>query len=182
VEFACDQYDITTNDIKGKIESFMKDRGLYILEQAKINKDIGAAIVQNKLGKLHDTLEKGKILSNKKHDEAFKEKVESFIRALNIGKKHELRKVDVALFQSDSEKALYEKYETIKQRVLDAQYNEKIVLEELEKLAEPIHIFFEKNMVMDKDEAIKNNRIALLTQISELLRSFADLTLIEWKK
>lgn len=182
LEFACDQYNIKTNDIKEKIELFMKDRGLYILEQANINKDIGSAIVQNKLGKLHDTLEKGKILSDKRHDEAFKSKVEAFIRVLNIGKKHEESNIDVSLFQTDSEKALYAKYEEAKQHVLEAQYDETIILEELEKLAEPIHLFFEKNMVMDKDETIKNNRIALLHQISKLLRSFADFTLIEWKK
>lgn len=183
VEFACEEHGISTDDIRESIESFMKDRGLYILEQAQIHKDIGTAIIQQKLEKMHDAIEKGKILSEKKNDHTFKQKVEAFIRVLNIGNKYEQKTIDENLFETASESELYRMYEEVKQTLsTNNEYTERDVLQQLEKLAEPIHAFFENNMVMDDNEDIKNNRIALLYHISILLRSFADFSLIEWKK
>lgn len=183
VDFACKQYDISAEDVRETIQSFMKDRGLYILEQANIHKDIGTAIVQKRLEIFHKVVEKGKLLSEKKHDESFKESVEAFIRVLNIGKKYQHHEIMTSLFQTESEKRLYAAYEKVA-NVLNknSQANEAQVLHELETLAEPIHDFFEHNMVMDDNEDIKTNRIALLQRISELIRSFADFTQIEWKK
>ena len=49
------------------------------------------------------------------------------------------------------------------------------VLVELTTLAEPIHAFFEAVMVMDPDEEVKTNRLALLKQIVSLAAGFGDL-------
>ena len=37
-------------------------------------------------------------------------------------------------------------------------------------------------MVMAEDEEIKNNRLALVHVISNLIEQYADMTLIEWKQ
>src|SRR5699024_9606533 len=108
----------------------------------------------------------------KKEDDLFKDKVEAFIRVLNIGKKYREEQIDEDLFQSESEKRLFEKYINIKDKITASHLAETEILQALEELAEPIHAFFENNMVMDDNESIKNNRIALLYRISELLRSF----------
>ena len=51
-----------------------------------------------------------------------------------------------------------------------------VALQVINKLVEPINYFFEKVMVMDKDEEIKNNRLALLVNIRELVLKIVDFT------
>ena len=46
-------------------------------------------------------------------------------------------------------------------------------------LREPIDIFFEQVKVMDDDEQIKNNRLALLSNISELFLATADISRLQ---
>ena len=44
----------------------------------------------------------------------------------------------------------------------------------MQELTAPINNFFDNVMVMDKDEQIKNNRLALLKNIDTLIKSTAD--------
>ncbi len=48
------------------------------------------------------------------------------------------------------------------------------VIDHLNTLVQPIHAFFEKVMVMDKNAKVRNNRLALLKQTSELLLVLCD--------
>ena len=54
-------------------------------------------------------------------------------------------------------------------------------LRELSSLREPVDAFFDSVMVMVDDEAIKNNRIALLAQMSALFMRAADLSRLHQK-
>jgi glycyl-tRNA synthetase beta chain len=45
-------------------------------------------------------------------------------------------------------------------------------------LTAPIDMFFDKVMVMDKDEVIKNNRLGLLKNIDNLVKKTADFSRI----
>jgi glycyl-tRNA synthetase beta chain len=49
------------------------------------------------------------------------------------------------------------------------------VLAALATLADPVHAFFEAVMVMDPDEEVKANRLALLKQIVSLAGGIGDL-------
>lgn len=180
--YAFDIYGVDKTDVREMIETFMKERGLYILSQANIDKDISEAILQNRIDVMYTSINKAKLLVEKKHDESFKEKVEAFIRVLNIGKKHNLLEVDEQLFETDSEKSLYKAFQELKKKLHDKNLSEDENLSLLETLAQPIHQFFENNMVMADDKAIKNNRLALLHNISNEIQNFADFTLVEWKK
>ena len=53
------------------------------------------------------------------------------------------------------------------------------LLETVEKLIPAITAFFDKVLVMDKDEAIKQNRLALVGQIANLSAGIADLIKLE---
>ena len=48
------------------------------------------------------------------------------------------------------------------------------VRQDLQALVKPIHVFFEKILVMDKNVKVKNNRLALLQQTADLLLSLCD--------
>ena len=66
--------------------------------------------------------------------------------------------------------------EDMRQRMQDKDYAAAIA--ELSKLAAPIDGFFDSVMVMDKDEAVKNNRLALLKAVDGLISKVADFSKI----
>ena len=44
------------------------------------------------------------------------------------------------------------------------------------ELIDPVNKFFDDVMVMDKDEAVKNNRLALLAGVQKMLNCVGDLS------
>lgn len=44
------------------------------------------------------------------------------------------------------------------------------------KLQPVIDVYFETNMIMDKNEAIKNNRLAQLNEVAQLAKRLGDLS------
>lgn len=171
-------------DYKDKIHDFFKQRAAFLLREFGIEQDIFQAVMGHEIGYYPYSVDKAKLLSAKRHDESFKEIEEALVRVLNLSNKAENQKINPQLFETESEKALYEQYlETVE---LYNQYNERHeaakAFEQLETLAEPIHVFFDNNMVMANDVEIRNNRLALVLAISEIIRNFADLSLIEWKQ
>ncbi len=83
--------------------------------------------------------------------------------------------VDAAKFFEQAEKSLYENLQTF--NVKPATVHELLIT--VEKLIPAITEFFDKVLVMDKDEAIRQNRLALVGQVSDLSRGIADLSKLE---
>jgi len=86
--------------------------------------------------------------------------------------------VRVDLLIESAEKQLYEQLQNISSAVtpqLDAgEYAE--ALKQLAGLRDPVDEFFDRVMVMADDEALKHNRIALLSQLHGLFIKAADLS------
>ena len=70
----------------------------------------------------------------------------------------------------DEEKALYE---AIKNHNANTN-NLDLYIQSLKSLISPIVQFFDKVLVMDKDEKIKNNRLALLSKLNEKFSIVCD--------
>ena len=85
---------------------------------------------------------------------------------------------DPALFQEKEEKALYEGMKSIEepfgQSLRECDYRQSMEL--LLTLRDPIDNFFDEVLVMEKDERIRQNRLALLDRIAHLFRRLADLS------
>ncbi|VAW53448.1 Glycyl-tRNA synthetase beta chain [hydrothermal vent metagenome] len=102
-------------------------------------------------------------------------------RVGNILKKSAVNKtvtVDKRLLSEDAEKKLFETLNTLSQTVepmFDAGDYEA-ALSKLSSLRDPVDAFFDSVMVMADDEAIKNNRIALLNTMNQLFLRAADLS------
>ena len=106
--------------------------------------------------------------------------IQAFVRVANLAKKAASDKVDAGLFQTDAEKNLFAAYEKAVAAV-DADIKAEAygkAIDALTELTQPITTFFDDVMVMDKDESIKNNRLALLKTIDELVNRIADFTKI----
>lgn len=172
------------NEHENELLSFFKDRAIYIFNENDIERDVIRAVMSNEIGIVHYAFEKAKLLSLKRNDPTFKLAQESFVRVLNMANKTKQKTINEQLFQTPSEKQLYRSYMEIKEKIehTNTQLDAEKTLSKLETLAEPIYQFFEHNMVMDSNEAIRNNRLALINQISETIQQFANLTLVEWKQ
>jgi glycyl-tRNA synthetase beta chain len=87
-------------------------------------------------------------------------------------------KVDAALLDDDAEKALFEALvnaeKTVWPMLKDRAYTE--ALAELSTLRKPVDTFFDDVMVMTDDEAVRRNRLALLSELRALFLNIADIS------
>ena len=91
--------------------------------------------------------------------------------------------VNISLFEEEAEKTLYGELSSLKADV-ESLFDEgdyEQALRRLSSLREPVDAFFDSVMVMADDEVIKNNRIALLAQMSALFMRAADLSRLHQK-
>ena len=87
--------------------------------------------------------------------------------------------VQPANFSEAAEKTLHEAYLQA-QETLAAGSSLAMVLDTLrEGLVSPITTFFDKVMVMDEDQATRQNRLALLQDIRDLTKGYADLSKLQ---
>ena len=73
-------------------------------------------------------------------------------------------------------KLVREKAVSVQPLLLDRLYKESLAM--LADLRDPVDAFFDNVMVMVDDEALKNNRLALLKQLRELFLEVADISLL----
>lgn len=105
-------------------------------------------------------------------------------RVGNILKKSDqqaVRRVDESLLTEPAEKQLYQALTTLSQTVepLFDSGDYETALTKLSSLRDPVDAFFDSVMVMAEDEAIKNNRIALLHTMNQLFLRAADLSCLQ---
>lgn len=79
--------------------------------------------------------------------------------------------IDKTLFVFDEEKALYDV-------ILNSNKLSYENIKDIKVFVEPLNNFFEKVLVMDKDEKIKNNRLNLLSKLAVEFNSICDFTKI----
>ena len=170
--------------VANKLHGFFQLRATYLLKEWQIEQDVIQAVLNKEIGVFEYTLAKAKVLSSKRNDDQFKSVQEALVRILNLSSKAETAEVDPTKFVTDSEAALFRAYEAVQEKYhslnQDKQASEALAC--LGELADPIHQFFDNNMVMADDEQLRNNRLALVKNISLLINDYADLTVIEWKQ
>lgn len=91
--------------------------------------------------------------------------------------------IDPSLLVLNEERELFSLYEGKKDIFFDLmgkrRYAEALAV--LVGFKETIDNFFDKVFVMDKDEAVKTNRLALLTHIKNMFLTFADFSKIRFE-
>jgi glycyl-tRNA synthetase beta chain len=110
--------------------------------------------------------------------------IQAFTRVENISKNNVVEApVDAALFQDAAEKTLSEAVEKVAAATAPLAADRKYadLLAANDELAAPVNVFFDAVMVMDKDEKVKNNRLALLNQVKKQVNQVADLSQLVMK-
>jgi len=88
--------------------------------------------------------------------------------------------VDATLFEEDAEKALAEKLGSLESKLspLFEAGDYESALFELASLQAPVDQFFDNVMVMAENEAVKQNRLALLNRLRNLFLQVADVSVL----
>lgn len=86
-----------------------------------------------------------------------------------------LEKIDINLFNHESERQLYNSLKVI--NISNKDYLESLT--QLATLQKPVASFFDNVMVMDEDEKLRNNRLALLAALRQLFLQIADISLLQ---
>lgn len=169
-----DAYEITKD-----LNDFFTLRIRNVLSEQGIRYDVADAIIGAGASDVRRTLLRAKALQavvaeGGKAD--FRPAVEAFNRTCNLASKSDSKQVDARLFADAAETKLYEAWQAAHGGFVKAfaEANLAEALASLSSLSGPIAAFFEAVMVMAEDEALRRNRLALLSLIAEDVKSFAD--------
>lgn len=158
------------NRVSGKVTEEIYDffiQRLIIFLSDKYQKNVLEACAANKnpLTDLADYIKRVEAVS-KLNSPAM---LESANRVLRILKEDSKKSVNKALFKEPAESMLLSQIETVSE---NADYNQ--YLKQLEEINPSVEKFFNDVLVMDKDENVKENRLALLTLLKSKYTHLAD--------
>ena len=180
VQYALEQLNLTDAKVQEKLQQdvaeFFRLRLKNLLLEQNVRYDVVDAILEGDTDVLYESWLKAQALTAAEGD-SLKKAVQALTRASNLVKHATRDEIKETSFVADEEKTLYAAYQKAAARIAASsqQRDYAQVLAELTTLADPIHAFFEAVMVMDPDEEVKTNRLALLKQIVSLASGIGDL-------
>lgn len=179
---ACETLNISgqeQQDLTAKLQEFFTLRVKNLLIEQGLRYDLVDAILAMQLMDMQDTLKRAKAIKEFAVSQEFVSTVQAFVRVANLTKNvaqagvvQEEKLLEAA--EIELCKQFNQQKTAIEAAITEGEY--LVALQVINKLVEPINYFFEKVMVMDKDEEIKNNRLALLVNIRELVLKIVDFT------
>lgn len=152
-------------DCADEVSEFFIQRMIILLAD-KYNKNIlEACAMKNPLTNLADYVERVQTVKDLNSQQL----LENANRVIRILKDSNNTNVDSKYFVEPIEKTLFDKISEVKENV-----DYKTYLSELENMNSTVTKFFDDVLVMDKDENIKNNRLALLTMLRKKYEHLTD--------
>ncbi|MDC1310973.1 glycine--tRNA ligase subunit beta [Burkholderiales bacterium] len=170
-----------TNIDKSKIKNFIIDRFKGYLKDKGYSIDKIEAVLATDSNHLHLAQPRIAALSEFLRTDDAIALVSANKRIKNILKKNNgdtNHQVEFQLFSTDEEVSLYKVIQILSPKVMEAinQRRYPDALEALSSARKEVDLFFDKVMVMSDDPAERDNRLALLSQLSVLLKCVGDLS------
>lgn len=153
------------SDCVKDVEEFFIQRLVIYLSEKYSKEVLEACLNKNPLVNITDYLNRVELISSFDN----RMTIENANRIARILKDNSFDVISESLFKTEEEQNLFTAVSVIKETENYDDY-----LKQLIGLNSKIDEFFEKVLVMDKDEAVKNNRIALLSVIRRYYDKIAD--------
>ncbi len=162
--------------ILNDVQDFFRLRLKNVLTDEEVRYDIVDASLSIGMDDVYVTYLKIKAVSKQMASKDMTKAIQAFVRVGNLAKKAETIEVKETLFNTAEEINLYKAYVSAASAVdsLIEGQDYHGAIDAMMDLTAPIDTFFDKVMVMDKDEAVKNNRLALLKSIAVMVNKVAD--------
>lgn len=168
-------------EVEAEVLEFFKQREINIFGDMGFSKDVIDAVLNRDYDNIVEALERVKTLEAFAKEKEFGELLPVLKRVGNISKDHRDMTVDTTLFKEEIEKELYNFSMNLSEKVEEALANKDYskYLKEITTGKDIINNYFDKTIVMDKDETIKNNRLSQLRFLTDIFSKMADLNQIE---
>ena len=163
-----------------QIIDFIKLRFRNLLLEQKVRYDvIDAVLADERNNDLYDLYLRAQALNEYVNGEKAADMIQAATRVNNLSSKAEtVVPVKESLFKEKAEKELYAVVKKLDTEIipLTVRYDYAGALNILSELNAPVNKFFDDVMVMDKEEAVKNNRLSLLCLVKDLVNCVGDLS------
>lgn len=186
VDLTLDNYsfiEFNKAEVLNQIMDFFKDRIKNLFRDLGIRYDVIDAILSSNIDDIADMYARANALNSWIDKDELVEMLTAFNRVATLAQKAETDKVDINLMREEAEFNLYQQFQEIRSNVehllADKEYTK--ALDAFASLRPAIDNMFDSVMIMDKDEAIKNNRLAILKQIYDIMLNICDLSKIVYK-
>ena len=186
INAALDNYsnlEFNKEEVASQIVEFFVERVKNLFKDLGIRYDVIDAVLNNNLDDISDIHTRALELNRWLQKDELVEMLTAFNRVATLAEKATTDIVKEDLLKEDAEIKLYNGFKEIKSNVesllLDKKYNE--ALDAFATLRPLVDNLFDNVMVMDKDEAIKENRLGLLKQIYSTMLTICDLSKIVYK-
>lgn len=156
---------------------FFRGRLHGIISSGESDQEVVDAIINAGFDNILDVKARVDALSRFKQSDSYESLITGFKRAQNIIRGAQISTdISEKLFAYDEERELFKAIGEAKEAVhtLAAKKSYFEALGKLASLRDSVDSFFEKVLVMDKDETLKNNRLALLSELTGLFSWIAD--------
>ena len=169
------------NNLSSDILDFFRQRMAGVLAAEGVRSDVVDAALSVAFDDPLIAREKVRALDGLRSSEDYQPLVTALKRAGNIVPKNFTGTVTRDLLKLDAEKALHDAFMEIHDRVRNktATLDFRGALADIASLRKPVDAFFDAVMVMDKDEAVKTNRLALLARVTGLFARIADFSRLD---
>lgn len=171
-----------TGKLVPQIMEFFKQRLRNLLMEQSIRYDVIDAVFADKRNDdMVDLAVRCKALAAYVEAGNAEPLVQVSVRVSNLCKKIEKEvAISGALFKDESENKLHEVVAAVSKEIIPeiVLYDYAAVLKAGEKVIEPVNTFFDNVMVMDEDENVKNNRLAMLEEVRGIVNAVGDLSLL----
>ena len=166
-----------------RIAAFLKLRLQVQMREKGLKHEVVSLALQTIAARPLQAYRMANALQAKSDEPWFAELITAAVRVKNILSKagKVSTEVDPSKFAADAEKALGEKLGElgVQAGAAISAYDWEKLASVLAELAPVIAKFFEDVLVMDKDEAVKNNRLALLARCQEFFMQVGDFSLLK---
>ncbi|QKS70868.1 glycine--tRNA ligase subunit beta [Paenalkalicoccus suaedae] len=163
-------------EVKQDLVEFFTLRYKNLLKDLGVRYDVAEAALETKLERPDIVVAKASFLMSVLTEDSFKKDVEAYTRVVNISKKasHDTE-VNPSQFETDYEKALYEKTVEVKEKVHASmlQANVADAYKLLKSLVPTINDYFDHTMVMAEDETLRQNRLAQMSELAKTVQAVA---------
>ncbi len=166
--------------VEADVTDFIRTRFVNFHTGREFPLDVVEAVVRARFDDLVDARRRVEALAVWKHRPDFDAIMIGFKRVMNILKDSKPARLSESLLTEPAERELYEAFERIIAGAgpLIEKGDYGSALETVAELKAPIDTFFDGVMVMVEDEQLRNNRLALLTEIAKFFKKIADFSFI----
>ncbi len=185
LELLGDRIERDPEEVKRDVLEFFRQRLYHLWVSEGYRYDLVEAVLSAGFDNIVDARKRLDALSEFSKEPDFEALMVTFKRVVNIiPKDFDERDVDPSLFEKEEEKSLFEAVKEIESRVEELVNKGDYLgaLKLIASLKEKVDAFFDNVLVMDKDEAKKRNRLALLNRIASLFKKIADLKKVAVQK